>query len=142
MVRQPTPEDKFSFGLWTVGWQAGVDPFGDADPAGARPGGAPCTGSPSSAPGASPSTTTTSFPFDADEADRGRRIARFRGALDETGLVVPMVTTNLFTHPVFKDGGFTSNDRAVRRFALRKVAAQPRPGRRARRVDLRDVGRS
>ena len=32
-----------------------------------------------------------------------------------------MMTTNLFTHPVFKDGGFTSNDRAVRRFALRKV---------------------
>jgi xylose isomerase len=31
------------------------------------------------------------------------------------------MTTNLFTHPVFKDGGFTSNDRSVRRFALRKV---------------------
>ena len=32
-----------------------------------------------------------------------------------------MVTTNLFYDPVFKDGGFTSNDRSVRRYALRKV---------------------
>ena len=37
-------------------------------------------------------------------------------------MTVPMMTTNLFTHPVFKDGGFTSNDRSVRRYALRKVA--------------------
>ena len=27
MVRKPTPDDKFSFGLWTVGW-TGTDPFG------------------------------------------------------------------------------------------------------------------
>ena len=52
---------------------------------------------------------------------RRRTSTRFKGALDETGLVVPMVTTNLFTHPVFKDGAFTSNDRSVRRYALRKV---------------------
>ena len=81
----------------------------------------PCTASPSSAPTASPSTTTTSIPFGTDATERDQLIARFRAALDETGLVVPMMTTNLFTHPVFKDGGFTSNDRAVRRFALRKV---------------------
>src|SRR6185369_6178309 len=62
------------------------------------------------------------FPFDADDEARADHIARFRKALDETGVVVPMVTTNLFSHPIFKDGGFTSNDRAVRRFALRKVA--------------------
>ena len=49
------------------------------------------------------------------------RIKRFRDALDATGLVVPMVTTNLFSHPIFKDGAFTSNDREVRRYALRKV---------------------
>src|SRR5205823_427986 len=52
---------------------------------------------------------------------RAKHIQRFRDALAETGMVVPMMTTNLFTHPVFRDGGFTSNDRAVRRFALRKV---------------------
>ncbi len=61
------------------------------------------------------------MPFGASAADRDKRLAEFRQALDETGLVVPMVTTNLFTHPVFKDGGFTSNDRSVRRYALRKV---------------------
>jgi xylose isomerase len=60
-------------------------------------------------------------PFGADVATRDAHLSRFRKALDETGLVVPMVTTNLFTHPVFKDGGFTSNDRSVRRYALRKV---------------------
>ena len=61
------------------------------------------------------------IPFGSAAAERDRLIARFRTALDETGLVVPMMTTNLFTHPVFKDGAFTSNDRSVRRFALRKV---------------------
>ena len=46
------------------------------------------------------------IPFGSDDADARRdHIKRFRAALDETGLVVPMVTTNLFTHPVFKDGG-------------------------------------
>ncbi len=54
-------------------------------------------------------------------AARSRHIDRFRAALKETGLVVPMMTTNLFSHPVFKDGGFTSNNRSVRRYALRKV---------------------
>ncbi len=61
------------------------------------------------------------IPFGSDDAHPTDHIGRFRKALDETGLVVPMVTTNLFTHPVFKDGGFTSNDRDVRRYALRKV---------------------
>jgi xylose isomerase len=60
-------------------------------------------------------------PFGSSDSERAEHIARFRKALDETGLVVPMVTTNLFTHPVFKDGGFTSNNRDVRRYALRKV---------------------
>jgi xylose isomerase len=61
------------------------------------------------------------IPFGSDTAKRDERIKRFRAALDETGLVVPMVTTNLFTHPVFKEGGLTANDREVRRFAMRKV---------------------
>jgi xylose isomerase len=54
-------------------------------------------------------------------AKRQRIIEEFKAALDETGIVVPMVTTNLFYDPVFKDGGFTSNDRTVRRYAIRKV---------------------
>jgi xylose isomerase len=60
-------------------------------------------------------------PFGSSSSERDKLIARFKDALAETGLVAPMLTTNLFTHPVFKDGGFTSNDRSVRRFALRKV---------------------
>src|SRR5947199_2623779 len=61
------------------------------------------------------------IPFGSDDETRAKHIQRFRDALAETGMVVPMMTTNLFTHPVFRDGGFTSNDRSVRRFALRKV---------------------
>jgi xylose isomerase len=61
------------------------------------------------------------IPFGSHDDARTKHIQRFRDALDQTGLVVPMVTTNLFTHPVFRDGALTSNDRAVRRFALRKV---------------------
>jgi xylose isomerase len=60
-------------------------------------------------------------PFGSADDVRGKHLDRFRDALDETGLVVPMVTTNLFTHPVFKEGAFTANDRDVRRFAIRKV---------------------
>jgi xylose isomerase len=61
------------------------------------------------------------YEFGASAAERDRRIADFRKALDDTGLVVTTATTNLFGHPVFKDGGFTANDRDVRRFALAKV---------------------
>jgi xylose isomerase len=61
------------------------------------------------------------FAFGSSDGERRRAIDRLTSALSANGLVVPMVTTNLFTQPVFKDGGFTSNDRAVRRFALRKV---------------------
>ncbi|RPI09309.1 MAG: xylose isomerase, partial [Actinobacteria bacterium] len=60
-------------------------------------------------------------PMGSPDGERERLIKRFRAALEETGLIVPMVTTNLFFHPVFKDGAFTSNDRGVRRYALRKV---------------------
>ena len=119
MAPQPTPADRFTFGLWTVGWQA-RDPFGDAT----RPPLDPVeTVRRLAGLGAYGVTFHDDdlIPFGTDAAERDRLIARFRAALDETGLVVPMMTTNLFTHPVFKDGGFTSNDRAVRRFALRKI---------------------
>ena len=64
------------------------------------------------------------IPFGSSAAERLARLAPFREALEETGLVVPMVTTNLFSHPVFRDGAFTNNDRDVRRFALRKTLDQ------------------
>ena len=115
----PTPDDRFTFGLWTVGWQ-GRDPFGDAtrdtlDPVVAV--------HELAARGAAGVTFHDDdlVPFGSDDTARDAHIERFKKALAETGLTVPMMTTNLFTHPVFKDGGFTSNDRAVRRYALRKV---------------------
>ncbi|GAA1019732.1 xylose isomerase [Acrocarpospora pleiomorpha] len=112
----PTPEDRFTFGLWTVGWQA-RDPFGDATRA-------PLDPVESVHRLAELGAYGVTFHDDdllAVEPDRTKAIESFKKALAETGLKVPMATTNLFTHPVFKDGGFTSNDREVRRYAIRKV---------------------
>src|SRR3954452_3175733 len=119
MSVQPTREDKFSFGLWTVGWPA-RDPFGDAT----RPALDPVESVHRLAELGAYGVTFHDddlIPFGSDESAREQHIKRFRAALEQTGLVVPMATTNLFTHPVFKEGGLTANDRDVRRFALRKV---------------------
>ena len=116
----PQISDKFSFGLWTVGW-SGADPFGAA------------TRSEVDLPRAIERLATAGaygltfhdddlFGFEPSPAHRQHKVGELTAALAEHGMVVPMVTTNLFSHPVFKDGGFTSNDRMVRRFALRKVA--------------------
>jgi xylose isomerase len=115
----PTPADKFTFGLWTVGWR-GVDPFGVATRPDLDPVESVHRLSELGAYGVTFHDDDL-IPFGSDAATREDKIKRFRAALDETGMKVPMMTTNLFTHPVFKDGGFTSNDRDVRRFALRKV---------------------
>jgi xylose isomerase len=117
--RTPTPADKFTFGLWTVGWQA-RDPFGDATRDALDPVESVHRLAELGAYGVTFHDNDV-FPFGSDDAARDGHVKRFRQALDETGLVVPMVTTNLFTHPVFKDGGFTSNNRDIRRFAMRKV---------------------
>jgi xylose isomerase len=112
----PTPEDRFSFGLWTVGYQE-RDPFGEAT----RP---PLDPVESVHKLAELGAWGVSYHDDdllAVEPDRSKAIAAFRKAIDETGLVVSEATTNLFKHPIFKDGAFTSNDRDVRRFAIRKV---------------------
>ena len=116
---EPIPDDHFSFGLWTVGWQ-GRDPFGDATRAPLDPVESVHRLAEIGAWGVTFHDDDV-IPIGADNGEREQRIKRFRQALDQTGLVVPMATTNLFTHPVFKDGGFTSNDRDIRRFALRKV---------------------
>ncbi len=118
----PTRDDKFSFGLWTVGYN-GADPFGG----------------PTRAPldvvhaveklaelGAYGLTFHDDdlFAFGSTDAERQKQIDRLKQAMADTGIIVPMVTTNLFSAPVFKDGGFTSNDRDVRRFAMRKAMRQ------------------
>lgn len=115
----PSPEDRFSFGLWTVGWQ-GRDPFGDATRAPLDPVDAVEHLAGIGAWGVTFHDDDL-IPFGTDERERERLIKRFRAALDRTGIVTEMMTTNLFTHPVFKEGAFTANDRGVRRFALRKT---------------------
>ena len=119
MTRTPTRDDHFSFGLWTVGWAA-QDQFGSAT----RPWLDPVESVHHLAElGAAHVTFHDDdvVPFGSSDAEREKILDRFRGALAETGVTVEMVTTNTFSHPIFKDGAFTSNDRAVRRYALRKI---------------------
>jgi xylose isomerase len=115
----PRPEHKFTFGLWTVG-NRGRDPFGDA-----------------TRPTLSPVKIVTELsrlgaygvnlhdndlvPIDATPGDRDRIVREFSQALNDTGMKVPMATTNLFYDPVFKDGAFTSSDASVRLYALQKT---------------------
>lgn len=115
----PTPDDKFTFGLWTVG-NVGRDPFGDP-----------------TRPALDPVETVHQLarlgawgvnfhdddlvPRGAPAAERDRIVRDFRAALDATGMVVPMATTNLFGDPAFKDGAFTSADARVRAYALQKT---------------------
>jgi len=115
----PTPEDRFTFGLWTVG-NPGRDPFGQEV---------------RTPPGpveivhrlAELGAYGVNFhdddlvPPGSTAGERDAIVRRFRQALDDTGLTVPMATTNLFSRPVFKEGAFTANDPAVRRFAVAKT---------------------
>src|SRR5699024_3793080 len=117
----PTRDDKFAFGLWTTGWQA-QDQFGTA-----------------TRPALELSAHVRKLaelgawgftfhdndvvPFDSTPAEREQILGELKKVTEETGLVIEMVTTDTFSHPVFKDGAFTSNDRSVRRFGLRKVLA-------------------
>ena len=115
----PTPADRFTFGLWTVG-NIGRDPFGEP------------TRNPLSAPyfvqklaelGAYGVNLHDNdlVPIDASAAERDRLVSDFKQALSDHGLVVPMATTNLFSDPAFKDGAFTSADARVRAYALQKT---------------------
>ena len=119
MAIAPVKADRFSFGLWTIGWTA-RDPFGDPTRKPLDPIEAVHKLNGLGAYGITFHDDDL-VPFGSSVADRDKIITRFKEALAETGMVVPMITTNLFTHPVFKDGGLTSNNRDVRRYALRKV---------------------
>src|SRR6187551_3064005 len=119
MNLQPSPADRFTFGLWTVG-NRGRDPFGDF----VRPTLDPCESvrrlGELGAFGVNFHDNDL-VPIDATPTDRDRIVRDFRRALDATGLKVPMATTNLFTDPAFKDGAFTSHDPDVRAYALQKT---------------------
>ena len=116
---EPTKDDRFTFGLWTVG-NPGRDPFGEP------------TRDKLSAPYIVQKLSELGawgvnlhdndlIPADASASERDAIVAEFKQALDDYGLVVPMATTNLFTDPVFKDGAFTSADARVRAYALQKT---------------------
>src|ERR1700723_1443722 len=116
---QPRPEDKFSFGLWTVG-NPGRDAFGDTV-----------------RPRISPAEIVSMLaevgawgvnlhdndlvPIDATAAERDCLVRSFKKACEANGIVVPMATVSLFFHPVFRDGAFTANDPEVRAYALQKT---------------------
>jgi xylose isomerase len=115
----PRPEDKFTFGLWTVG-NIGRDPFGSPVREPKSPVALVHLLAEVGAWGVNFHDNDL-VPIDAAPAERDRIVRDFKSALDETGLVVPMATTNLFSDPVFKDGAFTSNDARVRAYALQKT---------------------
>ncbi|MBC7249788.1 MAG: xylose isomerase [Anaerolineae bacterium] len=116
---EPKPEHKFTFGLWTVG-SVGRDPFGEPVRQPLSPVELVHLLAEVGAYGVNFHDNDL-VPIDATPAERDRIVAEFKKALAETGLVVPMATTNLFSDPVFKDGAFTSNDPRVRAYALQKT---------------------
>ncbi|HTE43664.1 MAG TPA: xylose isomerase [Gemmatimonadaceae bacterium] len=115
----PRPEHHFTFGLWTVG-NIGRDPFGDPVRAPIAPTRIVRELSQLGAYGVNLHDNDL-VPRDASAADRDRIVRDFKAALAETGMKVPMATTNLFGDPVFRDGAFTSNDAQVRAYALQKT---------------------
>jgi xylose isomerase len=116
---QPKPEHKFTFGLWTVA-NTGRDPFGAAVRPSKTPAELVYLLGEVGAYGVNFHDNDL-IPIDATPAEADAIKKAFRKALDDTGLVVPMATTNLFYEPVFKDGAFTSNDPKVRAYALQKT---------------------
>ena len=115
----PTREDRFSFGLWTVG-NPGRDPFGEAVRPLADPLHLVKKLGEIGAFGVNLHDNDL-VPMGASATQRDAIVGDFKAALEDAGLVVPMATTNLFSHPIFKDGAFTANDPRVRAFALRKT---------------------
>ncbi len=115
----PQPEHKFTFGLWTVG-NRGADPFGSATRGHKTPAELVRLLGETGAYGVNFHDNDL-IPIDATPAEAESIKKDFRRALADTGLVVPMATTNLFSDPIFKDGAFTSNDARVRAYALQKT---------------------
>jgi xylose isomerase len=115
----PRPEDKFSFGLWTVG-NRGRDPFGDVVRPPLPPTNAVALLAEAGAWGVNLHDNDL-VPIDASAAERDRIVREFQRACQQSGIVVPMATVNLFYDPVFRDGAFTANDPRVRAYAVQKT---------------------
>lgn len=116
---QPRPEHKFTFGLWTVG-NIGRDPFGEPTRSPLSPTELVYLLADAGAYGVNFHDNDL-VPIDATPGERDEIVREFKQALEETGLVVPMATTNLFGDPAFKDGAFTANNSEVRAYALQKT---------------------
>ena len=116
---EPKPEHKFTFGMWTVG-NIGRDPFGEPVREPLSPVEIVHLLAEVGAWGVNFHDNDL-VPIDATPAERNKIVADFKKALVDTGIVVPMATTNLFYDPVFRDGAFTSNDPKVRAYALQKT---------------------
>jgi len=115
----PKKSDKFTFGLWTVG-NPGRDPFGEPVREPMAPTYIVKMLSQLGAYGVNLHDNDL-VPFGASAGERDRIVREFKSALSDHGMQVPMATTNLFGHPVFKDGAFTANDPKVRAFAVQKT---------------------
>jgi xylose isomerase len=116
---RPKPEHKFSFGLWTLG-NRGRDPFGDAVRATFPPNDIVATLGEIGAWGVNLHDNDL-VPIDATAAERDKIVREFKKACVDAGIIVPMATVNLFYHPIFRDGAFTSNDPEVRAYAVQKT---------------------
>src|SRR3954454_14711020 len=115
----PKQRHRFTFGLWTVG-NPGRDPFGGPTREPVDPVDSVHKLAELGAWGGSLHDDDL-IPWGVSAAERRQIVDRFKAALESTGLGVGMATTNLFGHPAFKDGAFTSNDRKVRRAAIGKA---------------------
>jgi xylose isomerase len=115
----PQPSDKFTFGLWTVG-NPGRDPFGEPTRAATDPNDNVRKLAELGAYGVNFHDDDL-VPFGSTPSERDAIVAQFQKTLSETGMKVPMATTNLFSQPIFKDGAFTSSDPKVRAFAVQKA---------------------
>jgi xylose isomerase len=116
---EPKPEHKFTFGLWTVG-NRGRDPFGDFVRPVISPNDIVAMLAEVGAWGVNLHDNDL-VPIDATTHERDAIVASFKRACKEHGLVVPMATVSLFTHPVFRDGAFTASDPEVRAYAVQKT---------------------
>ena len=116
---KPKPEHKFTFGLWTVG-NIGRDPFGGPVREPLSPADLVRLLGEVGAYGVNFHDNDL-IPIDASPSEAKVIKEDFQKALDDTGVVVPMATTNLFGDPIFKDGAFTSNNSRVRAYALQKT---------------------